>query len=52
MKLRERAGGDRFGRWQQGQRGSHETITLAIASRIVMNESSKWRSGRAAERVV
>src|SRR5580704_3394974 len=44
--------GESFERWQHGQRGSHPTITRAMASRIVANESSKWRSGRAVERVV
>src|SRR5262245_47275055 len=45
-------GGVSFGRWQHGHRGSQPTIVRAMASRIVANESSKWRSGRAVERVV
>src|SRR5258706_11761162 len=49
MKSRRGRG---FGWWQHGHRGSHPTITRAMASRIVANESSKWRSGRAVERVV
>jgi hypothetical protein len=44
--------GESFGRWQHGHRGSHMTMTRAMASLIVANESSKWRSGRAIERVV
>jgi len=41
-----------FERWQHGHLGNHSSITRAMASRIVANESSKWRSGRAIERVV
>src|ERR1700685_1705552 len=38
-------------RWQTGQRGSQRTRASAIARRMVMKESAKWRSGRAADRV-
>jgi hypothetical protein len=41
-----------FRRWQEGQRGSQWLIWRAMARRIVMKESSKWRSGRARERTV
>src|SRR5262249_11326694 len=37
------------GRWHVGQRGSHRARYTAIAIRIVMNESTKWRSGREAD---
>ena len=37
--------------WQQGQRGSQLVKTRAISRRAVMNESSKCRSGRDAERM-
>ena len=42
----------RFWRWQAGQRGSQQAIWRAMANRMVMKESSKWRSGRAGERTV
>ena len=41
-----------WGWWQKGQRGSHPASTCAIARRAVMNESAKWRSGRARLRTV
>lgn len=39
------------GRKHVGQRGSQWTIAAAMAMRIVASESSKWRSGRRADRV-
>jgi hypothetical protein len=38
-------------RWQQGQRGSQLARARAMASRAVMNESAKCRSGRELERI-
>src|ERR1019366_9893528 len=32
--------------WQSGQRGSQRTSARAMASRMVVKESAKWRSGR------
>jgi hypothetical protein len=37
-------------RWRSGQRGSHLTVSLAIARRMVVVESGTCRSGRAAVR--
>src|SRR5262245_60564877 len=43
--------GDSFLRWQHGQRGSQVAMTRAMASRAVMKESGKCRSGRERLRV-
>lgn len=40
------------GRWHSGHRGSHFVRMREMARRTVMNESAKWRSGRAFERTV
>jgi len=50
MMVRGRCRFGRSWRWQNGHRGSHAAVARATARRAVMNESAKWRSGRASVR--